>query len=276
MTDFSEKRIVLFGNYDGIASSISALGPIRPVALVGAQNRRRQAELVREMGEQQQIPYLTQSFRRKKEDYEEFVSALVSLNPDLIISNTYSMILEPRILKAARIGAVNLHGGKLPEYRGANTLNWSIANGEPDVYMTLHFMDEGIDTGDIIDERRIPVSETDTARTLGARQVTAAEELLTRNLPRLLSDLKIGKPQTEIGARSWRRRKPSDGDIDWSRSAEEIFNLIRSVVNPWPGARYTDQDGNVQVIDEWISIDEVKAMKSRLQIAAVEGRSTAE
>ena len=92
----------------------------------------------------------------------EFVATIHSLAADLSLSISYNQILRPTMLETPRLGFVNFHAGKLPYYRGRNVINWAIINGESEIGITGHFIDEGIDTGDIILQRTLPISWTDT------------------------------------------------------------------------------------------------------------------
>lgn len=93
---------------------------------------------------------------------KEFLDTITELAPDLNLSVSYDQILQRPIIDSAQLGFVNFHAGKLPYYRGRSVLNWAIINGEEEVGLTAHFIDEGIDTGDIILQRTLPISWTDT------------------------------------------------------------------------------------------------------------------
>lgn len=165
-----------------------------------------------------------------------WIGRIREMAPDFIFSFYYRNLLKGEILSIPKYGAINLHGSLLPKYRGRVPINWAIINGETETGVTLHYMTERADAGDIIDQERIAIAETDTARTLFDKATAAAGVLLRRTLPRLQDGTAARTPQDEAAATKFGGRKPADGEIDWNRSAREICNLIRAVTKPYPGA----------------------------------------
>jgi len=196
--------------------------------------------------------------------YGEFERALRSLAPDLMLSFSHAMLLRPGVLSASRLGALNLHNGRLPQYRGANVINWAVINAEKTASVTLHWMDQGLDTGPVIASACTPVSSLDTALTVRDRLVELGWELLDRHLPDALAGKAPGTAQDESQAATWPRRTPEDGRIDWSWPAGRIHDLIRGLVSPWPGAWYEDREGRRVVIDQWIPLERVAELKKLL------------
>jgi len=156
---------------------------------------------------------------------------------------------------------VNLHNGRLPEYRGANVLQWAIINGEPATAATLHYVDEGIDTGPVIDAVEVAITEADTALTLRERLVITDIALLERWLPQLLGGPAAAVPQEAARARTWPRRRPQDGAIDWNQTDRQIRDLTRALVPPWPGAWYVDRDGTTTVVSQVLEPDDIKRLR---------------
>ncbi|MBW1992684.1 MAG: formyltransferase, partial [Deltaproteobacteria bacterium] len=165
-----------------------------------------------------------------------FVAAMERLSPDFLFSCYYRHLLKQPLLDLPRLGALNLHGSLLPRYRGRVPVNWVLIHGETETGVTLHYMEEKPDRGDMVAQKRVPITEEDTALTLFARMTVAAEELLREVYPLL----RIGKapriPQDHSQATYFGGRRPEDGRIDWQRSAREIYNLVRAVTHPYPGA----------------------------------------
>jgi methionyl-tRNA formyltransferase len=161
------------------------------------------------------------------------------MKPDLILSVYYRHMIGLVILDIPPLGAFNMHGSLLPKYRGRAPINWAVLHGEPRIGMTLHRMVKRADAGDIIDQEGIDISPTDTAEQAFRRVLPCAAAVLDRQLDHLLAGTSTGTPQDESEATYFGGRKPEDGRIDWSRSSEEIFNLIRAVTDPYPGA-FTD------------------------------------
>ena len=165
-----------------------------------------------------------------------WINRIRAMAPDFIFSFYYREMVGKEILEIPRFGCINLHGSLLPKYRGRVPINWAIINGEKETGVTLHYMTEKADAGDIIDQQKIAISDDDTARSLFDKADAAAFEMLNRALP-LLRDHKAGRtPQDESCATKFGGRKPADGEIDWKKSAVEVRNLIRAVTQPYPGA----------------------------------------
>jgi methionyl-tRNA formyltransferase len=175
------------------------------------------------------------------------------------------MILGQDILSSSQIGGINIHNGKLPEYRGCHTINWAVANGEKEAEVSLHWLDDGIDTGPIIASAKARIDFTDTVLDLREKLVRLGHKLVDKYLKAILQGTATAAPQNEHRARYYRQRKPEDGYIDWHRPAVEIYNLIRAVVSPWPGAYYHNANGRKIVIDQFMEFEKVVAFRSRLK-----------
>src|SRR6185369_10718221 len=165
-----------------------------------------------------------------------WVHRIATLQPDFIFSFYYRKLLAPAILAAASRGAYNLHGSLLPRYRGRAPLNWVLVNGETETGVTLHAMTARADAGMIVAQQRVPIDYADTAPSLHGKLCDAASALLERELPRLLEGTATHTPQDETQATYVGRRTPADGELHWSRDAGELYNLVRAVTQPYPGA----------------------------------------
>jgi len=165
-----------------------------------------------------------------------WINRIRAMAPDLIFSAYYRDIVKQEILDIPRCGAVNLHGSLLPKYRGRVPINWAIINGETETGVTLHYMTSRPDAGDIIDQEKVAISDDDTAKSLFLKAVDAAKVMLKRALPLLAAGKAPRKAQNEAEATTFGGRRPADGEIDWSKSATEVRNLVRAVTRPYPGA----------------------------------------
>ena len=162
--------------------------------------------------------------------------AIRAARPDFLFSFYYRSMLSAEILSLPRVCAMNLHGSLLPRYRGRAPVNWVLVNGETETGVTLHMMTEKPDAGDIVGQAAVPIAFEDTALTLFGKLEKAAESLLSGLLPRIAAG-DIPRRPNEIGKGSYfGGRKPEDGRIDWTRPAVEIYNLVRAVTRPYPGA----------------------------------------
>jgi UDP-4-amino-4-deoxy-L-arabinose formyltransferase/UDP-glucuronic acid dehydrogenase (UDP-4-keto-hexauronic acid decarboxylating) len=158
------------------------------------------------------------------------------LKPDIIFSFYYRDMVKSAILDIPPKGCLNLHGSLLPKYRGRCPINWVLIHGEKETGITLHYMTPKPDDGDILDQKKFAISDEDTARSLFDKSAKAAAELLDEILPKIKSGKAIRHPQDHSKATYFSGRRPEDGQIDWSKPAEDIRNLIRAVSRPYPGA----------------------------------------
>lgn len=156
--------------------------------------------------------------------------------PDYLFSFYYRSMLKEEILSAPRLAALNLHGSLLPKFRGRAPVNWVLVKGESETGVTLHVMEIKPDAGDIVGQAAVPIAFDDTALTLFGKMEKAAGALLDELLPKLAAG-EIPRRPNEIEKGSYfGGRKPEDGRIDWSAPALEIYNLVRAVTRPYPGA----------------------------------------
>jgi methionyl-tRNA formyltransferase len=164
------------------------------------------------------------------------VERVVALAPDFLFSAMFRQMLKPALLEAPRRGALNLHPSLLPKFRGRAPINWALVEGETETGVTLHYMVEKADRGDIVAQRRIAIAADDTALTLH-RKATAASRLLMREIyPSLAAGRAPRVAQDSSLASYYGRRTPADGEIDWNRPAKRIYDLVRAVTHPYPGA----------------------------------------
>jgi methionyl-tRNA formyltransferase len=173
----------------------------------------------------------------------EWIERITQLAPDLILSVYYRNMISPRILALPRLGAFNLHGSLLPKYRGRAPINWAVLHGEPRIGMTLHRMVKKADAGAIVDQEGVDLDPRDTAEQAFRKVLPCARAVLARQMDALLAGTARETPQEEAQATCFGGRKPEDGRVDWAQTSRQIFNLIRAVTDPYPGA-FTDVDGS--------------------------------
>lgn len=166
---------------------------------------------------------------------EEFRTRLASLKPDAIIVVGYGRIIPQWMIDLPRFGNVNLHASLLPKYRGAAPVQWAIACGEAVTGVTTMQIDPGLDTGDILLQQEVPIAAEDTAETLAPRLAFIGAELMAQTLRGLETGTVTPRPQDHSQASLARILKKEDGQIDFHRSAAEIWNRLRGF-QPWPGA----------------------------------------
>ncbi|WP_427308398.1 formyltransferase [Cupriavidus sp. H39] len=162
--------------------------------------------------------------------------AVRAARPDVIFSFYYRAMIPPGVLALAPAGAFNMHGSLLPKYRGRVPVNWAVLHGETETGATLHAMEARPDAGDIVDQTAVPILPDDTAGEVFEKVTVAAEQTLWRALPAMMAGQTPRRPNKLAEGSYYSGRKPEDGRIDWNRPAAEVYNLIRAVAPPYPGA----------------------------------------
>lgn len=171
------------------------------------------------------------------------VSLIKELQPDLIVVAAYGQIIPASILEIPKYGCINVHGSLLPKYRGAACIQAPILNGERFSGITIMKMDEGLDTGPILAQKKIKLAKDETASSLHDKLAELGAPLLLKTLIRHIKGRIKPKKQNSRRASYVKMLKKEDGHINWHRSAEEIERLTRAF-NPWPGAYgYLNDEG---------------------------------
>jgi methionyl-tRNA formyltransferase len=177
------------------------------------------------------------------------LATLARFGSELFVSMSFNQIVKREFLAMPPRGVINCHAGALPFYRGRNILNWALINDEREFAVTVHYVDEGIDTGDLILQQREPITDADTYRTLLDRAIAACADVLHRALLAIADGTATRTPQSAkhpVGLYVGRRRE-GDEWIDWSWSSRRIFNFVRAISAPGPGARTIVDDAVVVV-----------------------------
>lgn len=203
--------------------------------------------------EKQGIPVYQPEKIRQPDELEK----VLALKPDLIVTAAFGQILPKELLDAPKYGCINVHASLLPELRGGAPIHYSILQGKEKTGITIMYMAEKLDAGDILTQVEVPITETDTVGTLHDKLSEAGSKLLSETLPKLLNGELNPIKQNEEEATFAYNIKREQEKIDWSKSGEEIYNHIRGL-NPWPVA-YTTFDRKVVKI--WNS-KKVKHAKS--------------
>jgi methionyl-tRNA formyltransferase len=164
------------------------------------------------------------------------IAQVAALRPAVIHSFYYRNLLPQELIALAPLGAYNLHGSLLPKYRGRAPVNWMLANGEREAGATLHHMIARADAGDIVAQRAIEITDDDTALTLYRKIVPLGAALIREFHPLIVSGTAPRRAQDLAQGSYYARRTPQDGRIDWRWPARRIFNLVRAVTHPYPGA----------------------------------------
>ncbi len=163
-----------------------------------------------------------------------FLNELSSIKPELIVVVAYGKILTEEILRLPALGCINAHASLLPKYRGAAPIAWAIINGEKKTGITTMLMDNGLDTGDILLQKELEISDEDTTETLSIRLSELGASLLLKTISRIRNGSL--NPQRQSGEATYAPIiKKEDGLVNWSKTAAELSNFVRGM-HPWPGA----------------------------------------
>jgi UDP-4-amino-4-deoxy-L-arabinose formyltransferase/UDP-glucuronic acid dehydrogenase (UDP-4-keto-hexauronic acid decarboxylating) len=187
---------------------------------------------VAEWGKKNQIPV----FCPQNVNTPEWIEKIRNISPEVIFSFYYRNLLSKEILKIPSAGSFNLHGSLLPAYRGRCPINWVLVKGGQRTGVTLHHMVEGPDAGDIVGQKEVPIEFEDTAYTLYQKLCVKARELLEELLPLIKKGIAPRVAQNLRQGSYYGGRGPEDGKIDWGWPVMQIFNLVRAVTEPYPGA----------------------------------------
>lgn len=170
---------------------------------------------------------------------DEFLELAYPSGCDLFVSMSFNQIFGKRLRERPRLGTINCHAGKLPFYRGRNILNWALINDEKEFGITVHYVNQGIDTGDILAQRVYPITDLDTYATVLERAYYGCAELLVNTIKRLQSGDIRAVPQSDIHPVGFycTARRNGDERLSWNQTSREIFNFVRAICEPGPQAR---------------------------------------
>jgi methionyl-tRNA formyltransferase len=208
---------------------------------------------------------------------EEFRAQLTAMKPDAIIVVGYGRIIPQWMLDLPLLGNINLHASLLPKYRGAAPIQWAIANGESVTGNTTMRIDAGLDTGDILLQQELTIAPDDTSKTLAPKLAAGGADLMIETLRALQARTIHPRKQDATQASLAPILKKEDGQVDFSRSAREIYNRLRGF-QPWPGAYTKFRGKNLQILKakpatDPVSPSEMKVMADRLLIGCAQNTS---
>lgn len=182
-------------------------------------------------------------FQPEKIREEKALQEILALNPDLIVTAAFGQILPKKLLDGPKLGCINVHASLLPELRGGAPMHYAIIQGKEKTGVTIMYMVEKLDAGDMLAKVEVPITEEDTVGTLHDKLSIAGAELLSETLPKLIRGELKGIPQDDSKATFAPTIKREQEKVDWHKTGEEIYNQVRGM-NPWPVA-YTLFNGEV-------------------------------
>lgn len=167
---------------------------------------------------------------------ESFITEISALKPDLIVVVNFQQILKEKLISIPKKGCINTHAALLPKYRGRAPLNWAIIHGEKQVGVTVHFIEKGIDTGDIIVQKSIDVGDEEYIDSILEKVGNLYPTIVNEAVDLIQSGEFVGIKQDLSKGSYFGKRTPEDGQINWNDNAKDIFNLVRAISKPYPGA----------------------------------------
>ncbi len=194
-----------------------------------------QDNTLKEFANKYNIDYL----KHKNINSKEFISLITKYKCDLFVSMSFNQIFKKEIIHLAKYKTINCHAGKLPFYKGRNILNWALINDEKEFGITVHYIDEGIDTGDIIMQNNYQITDADDYSTLLEKAYVECANILYDSIVLFKKGLVKGKKQTDIHSVGFycSQRKIGDEVLNWNQNSREIFNFVRAICKPGPKAR---------------------------------------
>jgi len=178
----------------------------------------------------------------------ETMNWIKSREPDIIFCWGWSQLIKAELLSLPPLGIIGVHPALLPQNRGRHPLIWALVLGLKESGLTFFFMDEGADSGPILSQKKIEISNEDTAKTLYKKIEELATVQIAEFLPQLISGNYNTIIQDSEKANYWRKRSTKDGMIDWRMNEIAILNLIRALTKPYPGAQFNYKE---QIITVW-------------------------
>jgi methionyl-tRNA formyltransferase len=175
------------------------------------------------------------------------VEKLAALAPDLIVVAAFGMLLPPAVLSLPKSGCVNVHPSLLPRHRGPSPIAAAILEGDKTTGVTIMLMDAGMDTGTILSQKKVPVSDEDTTGSLGAKLSQVGAPLLIETLPLWIEGRIKAQPQDESKASYSKMIKKEDGEVDWRLSTQELWRRVRAF-DPWPGSFTRWRDRRLKLV----------------------------
>lgn len=243
-TKFSEKLLnsLISNGFD-----ISAIFTIPQDFTVRGSEKVRNTNYadIQLIAEKENIPLYYVDENNKLGSYKDIIQ---EISPDIILVLGWYYIVPKEIRNIPKYGACGIHASLLPKYAGWAPLVWAMINGEEETGVTFFQFDDSVDGGDIIAQERFSINYEDTIKEVYEKATKKSAEILVKTLP-ILSNIQFIK-QDKSKLEIWDKRTPDDGELDLSKSSEEIYNFIRAQSSPYPGAFIRTKDGKKIIIEK--------------------------
>ncbi len=258
------QNIAIIGDSFGIQKLSQCIEQKRIKCIVGASIRPQYFDKLGKLALKLKVPFLIQP-KYKTLEYKQFLRNLKSLKIDMLVCYSYSMLIRKDILRLINYNAINLHSSLLPKNRGPNPIQWAIIKGETKTGVTIHYMDNDIDTGDIISQIGVSIGLDDTWVSVNEKLKIASDNLLSIELKKILKGKNNRIKQDEKFSTTNFRLDANYPKIDFKRMSDiEIYNLIRAQVKPLKGA-YIENCKEKIHFNEKISLEEIKKLREIIE-----------
>ncbi len=253
-------KIILVGDELGVEQLLRYMPREYVKAIVGASIRPQYNIKLAEFANDLNIPFIVQP-KYKTKEYKIFIEKIKELNINLLICNSYSMILQEDLLTLINYNAINIHWALLPKNRGSNPIQWSIIKGEKETGVTIHYMNKWLDSGDIIEQVKVNINIEDTWITLKEKLKIASTELLKNTIPLILNKKNMRYSQNADFATINKRLNLDYPKIDFNTMTDlEIYNLIRAQIAPLKGA-YIEKNCKLIYYDSFIKYENINKLR---------------
>lgn len=262
MTSLPIQRLLVVGDTYGVPEVLARVPSECVVGIIAAEIRPQYHEELKNLADGIGVPFLVQP-RVSSPNYLDFLSGVSKLCPDSLICHSYSMLIRSDVLNLVSGRAFNVHMALLPRNRGPNPIQWALIHSDQRSGVSLHVMDEGFDSGSIVDQESVDISDMDTWLTLFSRVKVAASKLLDRAMPSLLNGNWQASQQDERIALHNTRIPAVSFEIDFAvMSDNQIYNLIRAQVAPLKGAYLDTSSGRLR-FTELLPLKKIAEMRRR-------------
>lgn len=261
----SAPRAIVFAYHNVGVRGLAALlaqGVHVPLVVTHTDNPRENIwfDSVAELARLNDIPVITPD----DPNVRAVLDQIRACRPDWLFSFYYRHMLGKELIDLPAKGAYNLHGSLLPKYRGRVPVNWAVIKGERETGASLHRMEIKPDAGALVDQEAVAILANDTAHEVFQKVTWAAEKVLLRCLPLLLSGAAKETPLDLAAGSYFGGRKPEDGRVNWNNGAWEIHNLIRAVAPPYPGAFADFGNIRLQLLGSYYRDEAAKSPQTRI------------
>ena len=251
---------------EGMAKSENVIAVFTQPDRPKGRGQKKTSPPIKETAEKLKIPcYQPESLKS-----ETVINDIRRLTPELIVVVAYSLFLPKKVLEIPKHKTINLHPSLLPKYRGAAPMQWALINGDRETGITISYITEAMDAGDILNQETMVVNDSDSLMTLEHKLSLLGADLLCKTISSLKEDKISVRAQNEKEATFAPKLRKEMGQIDWKKSARSIFNLIRGA-NPWPGTFAALEGEPLKIHQAKIISEEKGGTPGKIQSVSNEG-----